>query len=182
MRQYKSLDDIWKDIIVQRGEDIYYRAKDAFDQSIGTLDQSGSYSLSHNQQQAWDQVQQSIFAGNPLLAEKFSSAGAAQQRTAQVVQLQNMLKDTSASTQQAISGIRPGLEALLQAWGGYQQQYAKLQGTRMFVSAHQVRALGAEYTAEMKQIQAAYPSLTGLINGVFRTPGMTSLQPTPALA
>jgi hypothetical protein len=171
MREYKPLEDIWKDIIIARGEDYYYRAKDAFDAGIATYDAGGHIELTRQQQQAWTRARDAIYAGNPLLAEKFTGAGGSQDaRTAQVANLDTMLKDSSPTTKAAIADVRPGIEALVQNWAGYQQQLADLQGSRLFVSAHQTAALNQQYTAAIQQIVQQFPSLLGLANGVFRSP------------
>jgi hypothetical protein len=171
MRDYKPLESIWKDIIIGRGEDYYYRAKDAFDAGINSFDAGGHVELTKQQQQGWTLARDAIFAGNPLLAQKFTSASSnADLRSAQVANLQAMLDDKSASTRQAIGDTRPGVEALVQNWASYQQQLADLQGSRLYVSAHQTAQLNQQYTASIKAIVQQFPQLQGLANGVFRTP------------
>jgi hypothetical protein len=171
MREYKSLDEVFDDIVVARGEQIYYNAKDKYDTLISQAEAAGDHITVKSLEDEWSAKKQEIYAGNPLLEQKNVSyaTNSAQQKTA-MAQLDKLIGDQSPQVAAAIGANRDGLIELRQAFQSYQDGAAQLSGRRGAYAAGQRAGLKDSYASTVTSVQARYPELADVIRGVFRIP------------
>jgi hypothetical protein len=175
IRDYKSLDQFFEDIVTQRGADAYFKAKDQYDAQRASLVAAGARAAVAQLDDEWAAAKQDLMAGNPLLAKKFSEYATDNALTGQAIeQLTRMAKDTSRSTLKALGANREGLLALLQAREEYQAGVDQLGDSR---SNHAIRLkndLKTTYTDTVQRLaggpNALFPELADLARGVFRLP------------
>jgi hypothetical protein len=118
IREYKTLDQFFEDIVVQRGEGLYFDTKDDVDRQIAAATATGNTFLVSQLEDQWAAVKENILGTNPLLAAKFAeyaTSGVARERT--VAQLNALLADPQAVT--AVGPQAGGIAQMLLA----QRQY-----------------------------------------------------------
>jgi hypothetical protein len=175
IRTYKSLDDYFDQIVLSRGMNEYFQAKDAYDQQRSQLVASGDRSAAGQLDAQWQATKDDIEARNPLLAEKLA-AGAENNaaRDNQIGQLWQMVRDDTPSVTKALGDNRAGVAAMLQAYADYQDASTALAGRSSNAATKQRQLLRATYDARIQELaggpSAQYPELADLARGVFRLP------------
>lgn len=169
IRDYKSLDQYFDDIITARGMSQYFAAKDTYDQA--KTDAIGDRATTAQLDADWAIQKSLIEQGNPMLAERLASYAANNANNgAQISQLNDLVRDTDPEIQKALGANRVGVAQLLQARGAFSDAILQLgngRGNNVNTARQQVRDT---YTATVQQVALDYPGLADMIRGVFRLP------------
>ena len=169
LRDYKSLSDYFDDVVTNRGTKIYFDEKTKYDQALADAGQSTR--LKKEAEDAWAAKKDEIYAGNPMLQQRFAqyavdNAGVGGQLT----QLHNLVADNSPATLAALGGSREGVAAMLSLYDQYQSAVAALGARQGAAAVKQRQDLKDTYQSTIVQLQAQFPDLADLARGVFRLP------------
>jgi hypothetical protein len=169
IREYKTLDQFFNDIVINRAEAQYYETKDDYDDHIKQLiaqgNTIGADELEAQKKQELDLIKQA----NPLLAEKFAlyaTAGVKQEQ--RIAQLNDLLSDPAAVKTLGTESV--GVARLLLAQREYDAARQSVFGKRGYTATTTREAAKAEYEAAVKEVTQDFPGLADLARGVFRTP------------
>jgi hypothetical protein len=169
IREYKSLDDYFEQIVTQRGEAIYYDSKDDYDAEIAAATAQHDMARVAQLQDEWAQQKQLIYATNPLLAAKnaeYATSGVGQQQKLQ--QLNGLLADPTAVA--SLGDQAAGVAQLMLAQRQFTAGTDAVKGQRGYVATAQRQSLRHDYQSAINQVLARWPGLEDLARGVFRVP------------
>jgi hypothetical protein len=166
LRQYKDLNDYAKDIVIQRGERMYYDLKDRFDEQIAAAQAAGRGSIVRELEEQWSELKAEVLAYNPLVKAKFEAYGTTEKDQA-IQRLEALIQDPNKP-----QGLRAlnGAEEMLAAYYAYMDAEEALRGQRSRTAEGKRAALKSNYDATMANIVTRYPGLGDLYRGVFRNP------------
>lgn len=169
IRDYKTLDQFFEDIVVQRGEALYFDTKDDADALIAEATAAGNLLEVRRLEEQWSAIKERILGTNPLLAQKFAeyaTSGVARERT--VAQLNALLADP-----QAVRAIGPqagGVAELLFAQRQYEAARQAVYGERGYLATSKREAAKADFEAAIASVLSRFPGLGDLARGAFRVP------------
>jgi hypothetical protein len=170
IREHKSLDEFFENIVIQRGEAVYFDTKDDVDAAIAAATAVGDTYQVSLIEDWWSQRKELIKASNPLMAAKFAAyatSGIARDRV--IGQLNDLLADP-----QAIDAIGAdqagGVAELLLAQRDYEAAREAVYGERGFMATTAREAAKTEFDQRIAAVVARFPGLGDLARGAFRIP------------
>jgi hypothetical protein len=167
IRDYKSLDEYFDDIVTSRGLQQYFAAKDEYDAKKAQA--ASSPGVTRQLDAEWAQTRANIMAANPLLPVRLAGYAADNAAEGQTIQsLYRMVNDTSASTTQALGPNRAGIKAMLDAKAQFDEANASLGDRRGSTANHRRQQNKTTYDAQITQLATQFPGLADLARGVFR--------------
>lgn len=175
LRSYKPLEQFLPDIIVQRGEQLYSDAVKPLNDGIKQALAIGDEGTARNLEAAKAALRSPngpLAQSNPLWADKMQSVETGQ-KAAQLSALRTLVTDNSASALKALGGLRPGIEALLQAYDEYQAVVGPYAGAFSSPATKVRQKAQAEFNDRVQAIVGTtqqpgpYAELQDLARGVF---------------
>lgn len=170
IRQKKELGEFLDDVIVKRGESIYYDTKDDYDQARANAERAGDTATLDQLDAEWAQHKALIYATNPLLAAKNASfAENTVYRQDQLRDLLRLMNDPRSA--RALGGQADGVQSLLDAYRQWYVGTDAIKGNRSNTATRQREELRQAYEQGIARVTDQHPGLKDLANGVFRIPG-----------
>lgn len=170
IREHKSLDQFFENIVIQRGENVYFDTKDDVDAAIAAATAAGDTYQVKQIEDWWSQRKELIKAANPLMAAKFAefaTSGIARDRV--IGQLNQMLSDPEAID--AIGADRAGgVAELLLAQREYEAARQAVLYERGYYATSRREEAKANFEAAIASVVARFPGLGDLARGAFRVP------------
>lgn len=169
IRERKDLREFLNDVIVRRGERIYYATKADYDEAIEQAEAFGDINQVRQLEDEWSNQKQLIYALNPLLKAKNAAyAENEAYRDQQVRDLVRLMQDPRSY--KAIGQQADGVQQLIDNYQQYQGQLLGVYGQRGR-RATRIRAEArTAYRSRMDAIVSEFPGLEDLASGVFRFP------------
>jgi hypothetical protein len=169
IRVKKELMEFLDDVIIKRGEGIYYDTKDDYDAAIAQARRMGDEAAVDSLEAQWLQEKQLIEATNPLFAAKNASYAENEVlRQQQILDLGRLMNDPRAY--QAMGDQALGIERLADAYAAYQRARDALSGARGPEAQRQRAQLADQYRATVDAVVGEFPGLSDLARGIFRIP------------
>ena len=170
IRVKKELREYLEDVIVKRGEAIYYDTKDDYDDAIASAERAGNVAAVESLEAQWAQEKALIEGTNPLFAAKNASyAENETRRQGQLRDLARLMNDPrslkAVGREQAV-----GIERLADAYASYTTAREALKGQRGATATRARVRLRQQYDDAVRAVTDELPGLADLARGVFRLP------------
>jgi hypothetical protein len=170
LRERKDLREFLTDVIVKRGERIYYDTKDDYNEAIARAEAAGDTATVETLEAEWQQHKQLLYLSNPLLqAKNVTYAENETNRQQQLAQLLRIMDDP-ISLRAIGDGQAQGVQQLLDAYREYETARADVKGKRGSAATSRRVQLKEAYEAEIARIVDTFPGLADLARGLFRVP------------
>jgi hypothetical protein len=167
IRDYKSLDEYFTDVVTARGYAQYFALKDDYDAKKTRA--ASSPQLSDKVDAEWQAQRDQLMAANPLLAQRLAESAVDNARTGATMQsLYRLVNDTSPSTIKALGRNRAGVQAMLDAKERYDKGAEQLGDRRGSAANRRRNQNKTAYDTEIAQLAEQFPGLADLARGVFR--------------
>lgn len=165
VRQHKSIEQYYQDIVTKNAVSTWYAAKDKYESEIAAMKAAGQRTT--DLEREYDLTKQTIKAEYPILTDYFSQHSSRQaERTQSISDLRKMVADPNVPTSE-VPDLK-GVAQMLTVLDNYSAQQAQLKGQRNNWAVTTRQELNAEYEATMGELVKKFPGLKDLYNGVFR--------------
>lgn len=167
VRQYKTLDKFYLDLMTSQGVNEYYTKKDAADEAIAKARMAGDKTQVKSLQDQWKQDSDLIHQKYPLLAQ-YQGQGDDRRRNriARIEKLEQLIADPDAP-----ADVQPqlkGLTQMVQVWRSYNAAHDALKDQRSDRAQAERQNIASQFHDAMRGIVKNYPTLEDAYNGIFR--------------
>jgi hypothetical protein len=163
VRQYKDLDQFYRQILERNATTVWFEARDAEEAELAEAREQGVEI--EPIEEKWARAKEEIRARYPILQLYLQDPSREAKRQEQVRALERMVNDPELSGR--IPEI-PGVVEMLNLHAQYQEAGELLRGQRSQQASTQRQMLESQYHLRMQEIIARYPGLNDLYQGVFR--------------